>query len=287
MRAFLLAAGALMAFTAWACAANADPVAATAPGLVSSASAITASNNQISVDVIGYDFGYTEYAAIAVPGTPVGAKLDTEGSWTPGFNASLSLMRNWLVDDAYFNAQVSYSGGSTHYVGETGKGGGYGALSTSDTAKVFDSDFRIGKGFAVGDNLMLTPYFGIGSHYWRRGPFPETYTNGYAGAGVLAQFAASRQLTFSGYGLVGGDFDSSIAVASHAGVAGWSGNLGNSTAYKLGAGADYAITPKLHVNAGVDYANFSYGQSPFVNGNVEPHSTTSNVSLKLGIGYAF
>ena len=283
MRALVLAGAALMALASWSAVANADPSTATPPAM----NAITTSDNQISVDFIDTDFGYTEYAAIAVPGTPVGGKLDTEGSWVPGVNASLSLMKNWIVDNAYFNAQFSYSSGSTRYVGETGRGGGYGAVVTSDTAKVFDTDFRLGKGFAVADNVMLTPYFGIGSHYWRRGPFPESYSNGYAGAGLLGQVAASSQLVFSGYGLVGGTFGSGITVATHSGIAGWSGDLGDSAAYKLGGSADFAITRNLHVNAGDDYSNFEYGRSPFVNGNVEPHSTTSNVSLKAGVGYAF
>jgi hypothetical protein len=280
MRALVFAGGALMAAASWSVVANAAPSA-------SPAAAVVASNNQISVDFIDTGFGYTEYAAIAVPGTPVGAKLDTEGDWTPGVNASLSLMRNWIVDNAYFNAQLSYSGGSTRYVGETGKGGGYGSVTTNDTAKVFDSDFRIGKGFAVGDNAMLTPYFGVGSHYWRRGPFPEHYSNGYAGVGLLGQIAASNQLVFSGYGLVGGTFDSSISVATHPGVVGWSAPLGDSATYKLGGAVDYAITSNFHLNAGVDYTNFAYGRSPFVHGNVEPHSTTGNVLLKVGAGYAF
>jgi hypothetical protein len=288
MRAFVLAGATLMALTSWSVVANADPAPSAAAASPTPASAITTSNNQIAVDFLGYNFGYTEYAAIAVPGTPVGGKIDTEGSWVPGVNASLSLMRSdWGFDNLYINAQLSYTDGSTHYVGETGKGGGYGATTASDTAKVFDSDFRLGKGFAIGDNVMLTPYFGIGTHYWRRGPFPETYTNDYAGGGVLAQFAASNQLVFSGYALGGGTFDSGISVATHSGVTGWSANLGNSGTYRLGGAVDYAISRNLHINAGVDYANWSYGQSPFVNGNVEPHSKTSNVSLKAGVGYAF
>jgi hypothetical protein len=282
MRASMLAGGVLMAATSWSVAANADPAPSAA-----AASPIVASDNQATVDFIGTDFGYTEFAAIAVPKTPVGAKLDTETHWVPGVNASLSLMGNWVVDNAYFNAQISYSDGRTRYTGETGAGGGFGSVVTSDTAQLFDSDFRIGKGFAVADNVMLTPYFGIGSRYWRRGPFPETYTNGYAGAGLLGQVAATSQLVFSANGLVGGTFDSGITVATHPGVVGWSAPLGNSLLYKLGGAADFAVTRNFHINAGVDYTNFAYGRSPFVHGNVEPHSTTSNVLLKVGAGFAF
>jgi hypothetical protein len=284
LRVLVLAGGALVAAARWSVVANADPAPSTAAGPTA---AILASNNQATVDFIGTDFGYTEYAAIAVPKTPVGAKLDTETNWVPGVNASMSFMNNWVVNNAYFNAQISYSDGRTTYTGETGAGGGYGSVVTTDTAQLFDSDFRIGKGFSVADNVMLTPYFGIGSHYWRRGPFPETYTNGYAGAGILAQVAATDQLVFSASGLVGGTFGSNISVATHPGVTGWSAPLGNSVTYKVGGVADYAVNRIFHINAGVDYVNFSYGQSPFVRGNVEPHSTTSNVVLKVGAGYAF
>ena len=282
MRALVLVGGALMAATSLSVAANAAPSPSAAAD-----SPIVASDNQAAVDFIGTNFGYTEFAAIAVPKTPVGAKLDTEGHWVPGVNASLSLMGNWVVENAYFNAQISYSDGHTHYTGETGAGGGFGSVVTSDTAQLFDSDFRFGKGFAVADNVMLTPYFGIGSHYWRRGPFPETYTNGYAGAGLLGQVAVSSQLVLSANGLAGGTFDSGISVATHPGVVGWSAPLGNSLTYKLGGAADFAVTRNFHINAGVDYTNFAYGRSPFVHGNVEPHSTTSNVLLKVGAGFAF
>ncbi len=285
MRALVLAGGALIAATSWSVVASAAPSSSVAAD--SPTTAIVISNNQVAVDFIGTNFGYTEFAAIAVPKTPIGAKLDTEGHWVPGVNASLSLMGNWVVDNAYFDAQVSYSDGHTHYTGETGAGGGFGSVVTSDTAQLFDSDFRIGKGFAVADNVMLTPYFGIGSHYWRRGPFPETYTNGYAGAGLLGQVAVSSQVVLSAYGLGGGTFGSSISVATHPGVVGWSAPLGNSLTYKLGGAADFAVTRNFHINAGIDYTNFAYGRSPFVHGNVEPHSTTSNVLLKVGAGYAF
>jgi hypothetical protein len=57
---------------------------------------------------------------------------------------------------------------------------------------------------------------------------------------------------------------------------------------KAGISADYAVTANIHINAGLDYVNFAYGESgPSPYKTVEPHSTTSNLMLKVGLGYAF
>jgi hypothetical protein len=246
-------------------------------------------NNQMAVDFLGTSFGYTEFASFAVPGTPSGGKLDTETRWIPGVNASLSVMRNWFVENFYFNAQVSYSSGDTHYTGQNIHGGGFGSLTTSDYAHVLDTDFRIGKGFAIQSNVMLTPYLGFGSHYWDRGPLPEDYSNGYVGAGLLTQYAPMSKVVLSAYGLIGGTVGPSISV--HAGVNSWSGDLGDSAIYKTGASIDYALIGNIHVNAGLDYVYYQYGQSAqhvLAGGTFsEPHSTTSNLMAKVGLGYAF
>jgi hypothetical protein len=252
---------------------------------------IIAANNQLSVDFLATSFGYTEYSAFATPVIPLGAKADTEGGWVPGINVDFSLMKNWFVDNAYFDAQLSWSGGNTHYVGSNIKGGTpYGSVTTSDSADVFDTDFRFGKGFAIQNNFMLTPYLGFGTHYWSRGPNPEDYSDDYLGGGLLAQVAVAPKFVLSGYGLIGGTLGShfSTSPTPTGSVGSWSSGLGNSVIYKAGISADYALTANIHINAGLDYVNFAYGESgasPYQ--TVEPHSTTSNLMLKVGLGYAF
>ena len=82
-------------------------------------------------------------------------------------------MKNWFVDNLYLNAQLSYRNGDTHYTDQSIRSGGFGSLTASDYAHVFDADFRIGKGFAIEPNFMLAPYLGFGSHEWDRGPSPR------------------------------------------------------------------------------------------------------------------
>ena len=249
-------------------------------------------NNQVSVDFLNEWLSYAERAYYATNLTPAGGKLDSENGSLPGYNVSVSLMRNWIVDNLYMNAQVSYVSGDATFDGSTCVfGGTCTPVSRTNSATIFDTDFRLGKGFGLAPNVMLTPYFGIGTNYWlRRGQYSETYTNDYAGGGLLAQYAPTDKLVLSAYGLVGGTFGSHISV----GTAGpkspaWSGPLGDSGIYKLGLSADYALTRNIHLHAGVDYVDFRYGHSAVqpVTGQVEPNSTTSDVMLKVGVGYTF
>jgi hypothetical protein len=41
------------------------------------------------------------------------------------------------------------------------------------------------------------------------------------------------------------------------------------------------------VNAGVEWTGFEYGESPVVNGILEPFSRTRDVKFRVGVGFAF
>jgi opacity protein-like surface antigen len=136
---------------------------------------------------------------------------------------------------------------------------------------------------------MLTPYFGIGHHEWdRKVNEGEDYKNGYYGAGLLLQYSPFARAVLSLDGLIGRTFDSHIDVA---GPFGFSGDLGNSTLYRVGLSGDYGITRNLHVNAGVEWTGFDYGASanfPIPGGVAwEPDSRTRNTTVRVGVGYAF
>jgi hypothetical protein len=238
------------------------------------------SNNQIGVHFTAMNFDYLET-------DNGGAPLDSENGWVPGFGISVSLMKNWIVPNFYFNAQLSWYSGETDYVGAyIGSDAGYGSVKGKTGANVADYDFRVGKGFALGSNFMLTPYFGIGSHDWERKVNEgEDYSHGYYGAGLMLQVSPFKGFVLSGHGLVGQTFSSHIDVA---GPDGFSKDLGDSATYRFGVAGDIAITRNLHVNAGVEWVNFDYGQSTVSSsGYYEPDSSTSNVITKVGIGYSF
>jgi hypothetical protein len=147
----------------------------------------------------------------------------------------------------------------------------------------------LGKGFAVSQNVMLTPFGELGHHEWQRGVNDgETYTNSYFGIGALAQYSPVARLVWTASALVGRTYSANIDVA---GPTGFSGSLGNADLYKAGLSADYAFTPHFHGNVGVNYTAFKYGASSnFRVGNSivwEPDSKTGYTTVSVGIGYAF
>ncbi len=146
---------------------------------------IVSANNQIYLGVRDTDFGYAETGDGRL-GTKAG-KLDTETRWLPGLALSYSVMGNFYLDNVYFNAQVSWDDGKTHYIGSK-MGGVYGSVVTSDGATVWDTDFRLGKGFAVRPDVMLTPFLGMGTNSWdRHVDQGERYADDYFGAGLMVQ----------------------------------------------------------------------------------------------------
>ena len=122
-------------------------------------STITQSNNQISVQFAATNFNYKE--------TTDGLPFDTEKGWVPGAGVSFSLMRDWFVDNLYFNAQFAWENGKTDYVGAY-QGYPFGSLVSTSGATVYDYDLRFGKGFAPQPDFMATAYFGGGYHEWDR-----------------------------------------------------------------------------------------------------------------------
>jgi hypothetical protein len=269
-----------------------------------SADDIVIANNQVIAQFVTANFGYKETGD---PARYSYGTLDTEKGWVPGGGVSLSLMRNWFVSNFYFNAQYSYLNGQTSYVGSNVYDlraapvtGLYGSVRAKDGAIVNDADFRVGKGFNLQPNFMVTPYLGVGYHDWeRRVNGGEEYSNGYVGGGLLLQWAPFSGVVLSAHGLAGTTFASHIDVASYGdtsavpartaiyGITGFSGDLGDSAIYRVGASGDYAVTRNIHVSAGVEWVEFKYGESAIYYHYYEPNSSTRNTILKVGVGYAF
>jgi hypothetical protein len=249
------------------------------PDIFSVPSTISQSNNQISAQFVATDFNYIEKM--------YGAPFDTEKNWVPGAGVSLSLMRSWFVDNLYFNARFAWENGKTDYVGAY-QGQPFGSLVSNSGATVFDYDLRLGKGFTLQPSFMATPFLGGGFHEWdRMVNAGEDYSHGYAGGGLLLQWSFMSRLVLSIDGFVGRTVDPQIKIATIPGeIVGSTLPLGSSWIYKAGLSGDYAITRSLHVNAGVEWVKFDYGQSPIdpTGMYLEPYSDRSNVTVKVGVG---
>ncbi len=155
------------------------------------------------------------------------------------------------------------------------------AVAGESGATLSDYHFRYGKGYALGNQFMLTPYAEVGSHEWDSSA-EGNFTNDYYGAGVLAQYSPAHRWVLSANALLGRTFNGSTTGATVA--TGYSA-LGTSDIYRVGLSADYALSHSLHANVGVDYTSFNYGAGAF--GSNIPNSLTDYTTVKVGLGYAF
>ncbi|MGA7593900.1 MAG: hypothetical protein WCA64_01785 [Gallionella sp.] len=249
---------------------------------------IKVSNNQVGMQIISTNVDYTE--------TGNGIKLDTEKGSVPGYALSASTMQDlWLGND-YAEAEYDNASGYTAYVGGyLSPPTPYGSVVGTSSATLINYSARYGKGFMVGDEFMLTPYAEIGHHEWDRDVnLGEVYTHHYYGIGALGQYSPSGGLVLSAKAMIGRTFGSYITVnpTPVPGGNGFSGGLGNSALYRVGAGADYAVVENLHATICVEYTSFNYGISsvyPVGGGFVawEPDSKTNYTTFKFGLGFAF
>jgi hypothetical protein len=260
---------------------------------------IVRANNQVSADFVETHINYGP--EVITPGTlgfagSTGIPLDGEGGWVPGFSVTGSLMNDiGSLCNVYLMGRFTWLDGNTTYVGAL-QGNPYGSLVQTDGAKVNNTDFRLGKGFSVGLNWMLTPYFGVGTNWWDRfiiGPsgYDEKYTHGYVGGGLLVQVSPAPRWVISANGLVGSTVDSGMTTSASPGgypfLIPTNFTLGSKLMYIVGGSIDYAISRHWHANVGVEYSHFQYGQSPLTNFSLEPNSTTSYLMVSVGAGFGW
>ena len=249
---------------------------------------IHASNNQVTVQIISTRVNYAE-TGNGFLGTP-NELLDVETGPVPGIAFSLSAMNG--PENFYYQAGYDRSSGHTHYTGSF-IGGTFGTVTGLSSATISNYDARLGRGFALRGPYMLTPYFELGGHEWNRGVnFGETYMHSYYGLGLLGQYSPQNGLVLSANALLGRTFGSYIMVNAGPGLSGFSGSLGNSSLFRIGIAADYALTKALHGNIAVDYTGFRYGMSaPYQIGGGfvawEPDSWTRYITYRVGLGASF
>jgi hypothetical protein len=262
-------------------------------------SPITLANNQAGIGYATSRLDYTEFnpsdPLFANPALAAGAPVASEKGWLPGVSGTGSAMFSvGSLCNIYVFARSSYFAGTTQ--------GGGGKASDS---KIWENDFRLGKGFALGTDTMLTPYLGGGLRNWTTsfcqqlpcpGGFHEDHNHGYLGAGLLVQYAPASRMVLSASGLIGSTISPEVTggpVPTSTVIIPFRNSLGASPIYKIEGSLDYAFTQQIHGNAGVEYTYFKYGQSsPFVvdaaqDTAIEPNSRTSTVTVRVGLGFAF
>ncbi len=248
---------------------------------------ILIANTQVGLSIVGQRVDYVETTA-------TDPRFSSEAGWLPGLQLGVSAMGSaGPVNNIYFMGAFTWLHGQTDY----GASGGP-VRSGRSGADIRTLDLRFGKGFDIATDWMVTPYLGMGYRGWNRslsnrfGPsgYDELYEHTYVGGGMLLQWAATERLVLSASGLLGTTSAPTMKVSYNGGfpVNPWTYNLGSSSIYMAGLSADYAITDKWHMNAGIDYLSFRYGASAVSpDGMYEPDSRTPNWTVKAGFGYSF
>jgi len=155
-------------------------------------------------------------------------------------------------------------------------------ITASTHATIVTADAKVGKGYALGENVVGTPYFNFGYRYWERdlGNDQLEYYHHYAVlAGTMLQYSPVDKVVLSAYGAAGMTFG---AVMRMAGV---DYDLGSAAIYKIGGKVGYTVTERLELFTSVDFDHFRYAKSGVKEGFYEPSSFTSDTTVRVGIAY--
>lgn len=272
-------------------------------------SSIVAANNEIGIAATGSLLNYQEHLP---------SPSDTVTGLTPGFAVIASGMNSKIISNLYIGLEYQYNNGSTTY---------HGALLAVPPKPITDSapsvtqqlTVRVGKGFSIGSNLMVTPYVAYRWYHWNRssGDNQEIYTQNSFGLGTMAQYSVNSRTVISaniawlygigssmhkpGPGIAGTGYPDFIVYSPP----GQNFKLGNRATIKVGLKADYALTPAWHIFGTVSYLHTNFTESPYnqaylvdtstgksvplpiEDGFLEPGSSTNLFDFGVGIAYSF
>ena len=248
---------------------------------------IVAANNEIGLAATGTLMNYQEhFATTGVLSAPMD---DTESGWLPGFSVNLSGMNNNLTENLYLSLNYNYSSAGIAYKGSYI--GSYVPLYSTDQATTQNFLGKLGKGFSISNNMMLTPYVTGGFQLWNR-QLPgthERYHSELVGAGLMYQYAPTARL------VLGADMRVLALVGGGIKTSQWSSGFGTSGEETVGIHADYKISGGWHAYGGLNFTHFTYigtGIVTFYQGATkyigkEPPSSTNLLGMSVGLAYSY
>ncbi|EEF26316.1 conserved hypothetical protein, partial [Ricinus communis] len=162
---------------------------------------IVESNNEFSVSLGTHDLHYHELDVYHQTG---GGYLDSESGMQPAVRTALSRQGPLFgISDIYSALELTVAAGHTSYDGYSilvASSNGIGApLRQNKFGVTVDAELKLGRSFELSDSgaLQITPYLDYGYHRWARDSI-ETYSNHFAGFGLLIQYTASTRLVVDG-----------------------------------------------------------------------------------------
>jgi hypothetical protein len=234
---------------------------------------------------------YLDYAE-----TSGGSTLDTEKGWLPTVGLSFGMLAfpNAPIPNLYLHLDARASIGSTAYNGALcDMFGDCVPYQSTTNDQIFTGDLQVGRAFALGRAMMLTPFVEVGYRYWSRdltgtGGYNEDYTNWDAMGGLLAQLSPAPRWVLSFSGAVGKTFGAEMTTDNSVTGASENFTLGSEITWRLQAKAGYRLTERIELTATAEYSTLSYGASAVDwTGTYEPDSTTRQTTLLMGAVWHF
>ena len=243
---------------------------------------IVKSNNMVGA---GYLYT-TQYYAEHISNIP----SDSETGHASGIKLFVSAMRNiGPVSNVYGYVDYYRSAGVSSY--------SYPGTSGANSGLVLSGySLRAGKGFSIGDSVMVTPYLNYGYREWSRmigENLPDSYQELYQysdyGIGVIGEYTPMNKLVLKGRVQMDEMTGNKLNVYSLPG--GFNGDipltLGKKPVYTFLVGANYSVGYHVSVFGNLSLLKTSFGQSPVNDEVYEPNSDTTDLGLNVGVGYNF
>lgn len=249
---------------------------------------IRKADNALTLDAGATYLDYTE--------TQGGTTLDTEKGWLPTVGLSFGMLAfpNAPIPNLYVHLDARASFGSTNYNGGLcDQFGNCIPYQSTTNDQIFTGDLQLGRAFALGRFVMLTPYAEIGYRYWSRdltgiGGYNEDYKNWDAMGGLLAQVSPAPRWVFTFSGAAGKTFDAVMTTDSTITGGSENFNLGSELTWRLQAKAGFRLTDRIELTGTAEYSTLSFGASQLdAAGYYEPDSTTHQTTLLLGLAWHF
>lgn len=220
--------------------------------------------------------------------------LDSENGFTPGFGVGASVLMPSAFPniDLYSALAYQFNAGSLNYEGQYLFSGQ--PLSATDNAVFNNIRGRLGLGFPLNGGAMeMIPYIALGYQSWNRNinnpgvvGTDEFYSAASAGGGVKLDIPLTATIVASGTAELSGIFAAHVQSNS----LGLGFDMGNSAQERISLGLDDAVSGPIHVLASADLTHFNYaGSKPSASSYYfyEPLSTTTQVTVNLGVSYSF
>jgi opacity protein-like surface antigen len=251
---------------------------------------IKASNRQMSLSIGRQHINYTEQDNYAVTSNGV---LDSEKGTLTAYKVDYTLQGDGLgINDLYGSLSYAYAKGKTKYDGyiQSFATGAITPYQTETHTSTDDFQLKVGKGYGFFANktLQLTPYVSYSYRQWQRDTsrdpygYLEVYDHNALALGLLAQVAITQNLVASFDASEGKTFSSKMQVEHYDEF-----KLRSRPIRTYGVGLDYAFASNWHAVGSYQYTEFRYGESPVVNGFIEPDSKTKLSKIYIGAGYGF